>query len=99
MSIEESIIALNEKLSTQPALGANLCFDLGEEGQISMEGTATPPVATLDNIEASCTIELSSENLNSLISGTLNPMMAFTTGKLKVQGNMGMAMKLQGIFS
>ena len=33
----------------------------------------------------------------SMVNGKLNPQMAFMSGKLKIQGDMGLAMKLQQI--
>lgn len=47
--------------------------------------------------EAKCTVTISLENLEKLIEKKLNPQMAFITGKLKVQGNMGLALKLGAI--
>ena len=34
-----------------------------------------------------------------LAQGQLDPAMAFMSGKLKVEGDMGVAMKLQSLFS
>jgi putative sterol carrier protein len=34
-----------------------------------------------------------------LINGVLNPMQAFMQGKIKIQGDMSLAMKLQTLFS
>ncbi len=45
-----------------------------------------------------CTIAVSDENFERLVSGELNPMTAYMTGKLKVKGDMGAAMKLQKLF-
>ena len=44
------------------------------------------------------TITASSEDWLSIVNGRLNPQMAFMTGKLKVKGDMGLAMRLQSIF-
>ncbi|KAG5285477.1 hypothetical protein AALO_G00003820 [Alosa alosa] len=47
--------------------------------------------------KADCTIAMSDEDLLSLMTGKMNPQTAFFQGKLKITGNMGMAMKLQNL--
>uniref|UniRef100_A0A665VK63 Sterol carrier protein 2 n=1 Tax=Echeneis naucrates TaxID=173247 RepID=A0A665VK63_ECHNA len=47
--------------------------------------------------KADCTISISDTDLLELMTGKLNPQMAFFKGKLKISGNMGMAMKLQNL--
>ncbi|TMS09524.1 Non-specific lipid-transfer protein [Larimichthys crocea] len=47
--------------------------------------------------KADCTLSMSDEDLLALMTGKLNAQMAFFKGKLKIAGNMGMAMKLQNL--
>ncbi|XP_077189829.1 sterol carrier protein 2 [Paroedura picta] len=47
--------------------------------------------------KADCTITMSDSDLLAMMSGKMNPQTAFFQGKLKVAGNMGMAMKLQNL--
>ncbi|XP_043941388.1 sterol carrier protein 2 [Protopterus annectens] len=46
---------------------------------------------------ADCTITMSDEDFLALMTGKLNPQTAFFQGKLKIAGNMAMAMKLQNL--
>jgi putative sterol carrier protein len=61
-----------------------------DDGQVSVtEGAAG---------DADCTIASSEEDFQRIVSGELNPTSAYMTGKLKVKGDMGAAMKLQKLF-
>ncbi len=44
------------------------------------------------------TLSMSDENFVRMITGRLNGTMAFMTGKLKLKGDMGLAMRLSGLF-
>jgi putative sterol carrier protein len=47
---------------------------------------------------ADCTITASEDTFRQIISGDQNPTSAYMTGKLKVKGDMGAALKLQKLF-
>ncbi|XP_069498278.1 sterol carrier protein 2-like [Ambystoma mexicanum] len=47
--------------------------------------------------KADCTITMADADLLALMTGKMNPQTAFFQGKLKIAGNMGMAMKLQSL--
>jgi len=49
------------------------------------------------DVKADCTFKMSDETCFKLLSGKLNPQAAFLQGKLKIAGNMGLAMKLQAL--
>ena len=48
--------------------------------------------------EAETTITTTEENFLAISRGELNPTTAYMTGKLKIKGDMGAAMKLQKLF-
>ncbi|KAM4552058.1 sterol carrier protein 2 [Odontesthes bonariensis] len=54
-------------------------------------------VITDPDEKADCTLSIGDEDLLDLMTGKLNPQTAFIGGKLKISGNMSMAMKLQDL--
>ena len=48
--------------------------------------------------DADVTISTNEENFGKIVAGELNPTTAYMTGKLKIKGDMGAAMKLQKLF-
>ena len=65
-------------------------FDTGSDGVIVIDGQT---VSTTDS-ETDCTIKLALDDLEDLVAGELNPTMAFMSGKIKVEGDMSVAMAL-----
>ena len=60
------------------------------------DGTCTVAKGVAD--APTVTLRATDENLLKLVSGRLNPQMAFMTGKLKVKGDIGQANKLSSLF-
>lgn len=97
MSLESLTDELRRRAAQGPQLGYKVKFDLGDEGIIFWDGTATPPAIANEDGEADTIIRLSAENFAKLMSGELDPTMAFMMGKLKVEGKMGVAMKISSL--
>lgn len=48
--------------------------------------------------DTDCTVVMKDKHFVKLINGEMNPKLAFLTGKLKVTGNMALALKLSTLF-
>ena len=80
-------------------LGYKVKFVL-DDGIIFWDGTGdTPDVGNEDKDGADTTITMTAENLKKLMAGGLDPTLAYMTGKLKVEGKMGVALKLTSMFA
>jgi putative sterol carrier protein len=89
MSLPQIAARLQKGLDKKP-LENSLKFDCGDEGTLTLKGDQ----ASLSDDPTDCTIRISLANLDKLISGKLNPMTAFAMGKIKVSGDMAVALKL-----
>ncbi|MCX4242181.1 SCP2 sterol-binding domain-containing protein [Paraliomyxa miuraensis] len=94
MSLEDLTTKIREKMGADSGLAARLKFDLGDDGVILLDGTSSPNTVTNDDEDADCTVGVTLDDLTAMIAGELNPMTAFGLGKLRIEGDMGVAMKL-----
>lgn len=97
MSLEDVTKSIKEKMALAAGLNARVKFDFGDDGLIFVDATQTPPVVSHDNEDADCTLKCSLDTFKGFMAGTQDPTMAFMMGKLKVNGSMGLAMKLNSI--
>ncbi|GIL40040.1 SCP2 sterol-binding domain-containing protein [Roseiterribacter gracilis] len=94
MSLEDLQQKLAMKARTSPPLGKTVKFDLGADGALRIEGQT---VLVDAGAPADTTITMTRVNFEKLLAGDLDPTLAFMTGKLKVAGDMGVAMKLSSL--
>ena len=94
MAIDGLMEALRGRAALAPKLGYRVKFDLGEDGVILFDGTEDTPKVAAEDGEADSTLTLSPEALRQLVDGALDPTFAYMTGKLKISGSMGVALKL-----
>lgn len=95
MNTEDIIAKMNEALGSSGGLDKSVKFDFGDDGKIFASGTE----AVASDDDADCTISVTKDDFIAMASGDLDPMMAFMSGKLKVAGDMSVAMGLQSLFS
>jgi len=94
MSLESATEAIRSKAGLSPPLGYRAKFDFGVEGVIFWDGTKTPPEIGNTAGEADTTLSLSLEDMEKLVAGELNPTTAYMMGKLRIEGSMGVALKI-----
>jgi putative sterol carrier protein len=93
-SVTEKILAQLPQLAQ---LGYKVKFALAGEGVILVDASRTPPTLSHDDGPADCTIRLTEERLEQLLDGRLSPTLAYTLGQIKVEGSLGVAMKLASL--
>jgi putative sterol carrier protein len=97
MDIRECTEALRGKVGDNSGLGAVLKFDCGADGHIVIDGRSLPNTVSNENRDADCTVSITRDNLEALLTGQLDPITGFMTGKFTVAGDMSVAMKLQRV--
>ncbi|TML88248.1 MAG: SCP2 sterol-binding domain-containing protein [Actinobacteria bacterium] len=73
-------------------------FDIEGVGQWKVDVDDGTVTVTEGAGDADVTISTSEEMFQKIIAGEQNPTSAYMTGKLKIKGDMGAAMKLQKLF-
>lgn len=96
MAFEEIIQRVQAKAGSIPPIGKTLRINLGEQ-IIFIDGTGEANLVHREDLAADCTVSLSEETLLSLANGSLNPMMAVMSGKVKIKGDMSVALKMQSL--
>jgi acyl-CoA dehydrogenase len=96
MNFESILTAITEQAANVTPFGAKLKFQIGDN-VILIDGTGENNVVSQSDEEAACTISTDADTFMQLKNGELNPMMAVMSGKVKIKGDMGLAMKLQSL--
>ncbi len=89
-----AVDALNAKLG-DGGFSGTAKFVIEGEGAIVVDGDG----ARVGDDDADVTLTADAETFQGIMEGDLNPTSAFMTGKLAVDGDMGMAMSLGSVLS
>ena len=97
MTLEKITEEMRSRVGAHSPLSAIIKFDFGDDGIVRIDGKASPTVIDNEDSEADCTVKVTMDNFIQIAEGNLNPQMAFMTGKLRVEGDMSLAMQLGSI--
>lgn len=85
----------NRDVSDKTAgMTASYKFDIQDAGTWLVEVNDGSLEVKEEDGDAQCTVIVGADDFDQITDGKLNPQMAFMSGKLKIQGDMGLAMKL-----
>lgn len=93
--VDDAVTALNEKLGGEGLDGGTAKFEIEGEGAVVIDAAG----ARAADEETDVTLAADSETFKAILSGEENPTAAFMTGKLRVDGDMGLAMKLASLLA
>ena len=97
MTLEEITEGIRGRVGTRSPIPAIVKFDFGDDGVVRVDGKSTPTVVDNEDREADCTVKVIMDDFVQIAQGTINPQMAFMTGKLRVEGDVSLAMQLGAI--
>ena len=92
--LDQAATELNEKIATA-GFDSTAKFAIEGEGAIMMDSDG----ARVADEEADVTLSADADTFRAIFEGDLNPTSAFMTGKLSVDGDMGVAMKLASVLA
>ena len=100
MTAQEFFASLPERADAAKTAGMHNTYVFDIEGAgVWTVAIADGAVAVTEGAgDADTTFMTSEENFEKIVAGEQNPTTAYMTGKLKIKGDMGAAMKLQKLF-
>ncbi|KAA9010239.1 SCP2 sterol-binding domain-containing protein [Histidinibacterium aquaticum] len=90
--VNEAVTRLNEKMAGQ-GFDSTAKFVIENEGSVMIDGDG----ARAGDEDAEVTLTSDTETFQAILDGEENPTAAYMTGKLKLDGDMGTAMRLASI--
>jgi putative sterol carrier protein len=91
-------LAAQADSSKTAGMSNSYVFDIEGAGQWKVDVDDGTVTVTEGGGDADVTISASEETFQKIVDGEQNPTSAYMTGKLKIKGDMGAAMKLQKLF-
>lgn len=96
MTLAEFTQEVTQSAAEADTIGKSIRLDL-DLGVVHIDLTGPEAVVSNEDKPADAVVTTTLEVIEQLSNGDTNPMMAIMTGKVKIKGDMGAAMKLQSL--
>jgi putative sterol carrier protein len=97
--IQQITEGLTKAIGVNSGLNSTLKFDFEGKGIVFVDGKSDPNHVSNENKPADCTITVSLDTFKKMVAREIDGTAAFMQGKLKVAGDMSVAMKLGPILA
>lgn len=95
--LQEIIAGMKASVGDDCGLGKRVKFDIAGAGPVLIDATVVPNTVTSDSGPADCTLSIALDDFINMVEGKADSTQLFMMGKLKITGDMGVAMKLGSV--
>lgn len=97
-SLEQITQRVQGAVGAESGLDARIKFNFGNDGFLYIDGKSSPNQVHNADRDSDITITVSMENFERIIDKKLNPKLALMTGKMRLKGDIRIAMRLDRVF-
>lgn len=97
MTLQEFTDAIRAKAGDDSGVNAKVKFLIDETDIVYVDAVQVPNVVSNEDGEADCIVRLKGATLEKILAGDTSATMAYMTGKIKIDGNMAVAMSITKI--
>ncbi|MEI6418290.1 MAG: SCP2 sterol-binding domain-containing protein [Sphingomonadales bacterium] len=94
MSLEQITEQMKARVGEGGKFKKAVTFDFGADGKVRIDDKVSPAVVDNSDGPVDCTVKVSMADFMDIASGKQNAQMAFMMGKLKIDGDMSVALQL-----
>ena len=98
MMLQELTTRVRTAVGEESGLKAKVKFNFGADGFIFIDGVAKPKQVSNENAESDITVTVSMEIFQKIIDKKLSPQVALMTGRMRLRGDMRIALRLNPVF-
>jgi putative sterol carrier protein len=98
MDMQQLTDRVRKAVGDDSGIEATIKFIFPNEGIVYIDGASKPNTVTNEDKDAKITITVSKDNFEKIIDHKLNPKLALMTGKMRLRGDIRIAMRLDKVF-